>query len=77
MEQRAANFGEIEIPRSYFEEQVESLELHKLHMFGGSSQNVFNAVASQDKQSGTQENTYNLEARTTSLVACQTTPKEI
>ena len=32
----------IQIPRSYFEERVESLELH---MFGGSSQDVFSAVA--------------------------------
>ena len=34
--------GEIEIPRSYFEGRVESMELH---MFGDSSQDVFSAVA--------------------------------
>ena len=34
--------SEIQIPRSYFEERVETLELH---MFGDSSQDVFSAVA--------------------------------
>ena len=34
--------GEVEIPRSYFEGCVESMELH---MFGDSSQDVFSAVA--------------------------------
>ena len=38
------SLSKIQIPRSYFEEQVESLELH---MFADSSQDVFSAVAYQ------------------------------
>ena len=40
-EKELPTLSKIQIPRSYFEEQVESLELH---MFGDSSQDVFSAV---------------------------------